>query len=120
MADKRLAYETSDISARFAALLAGSFVLAVVAPLLVVSFLYGVLWRDTRPAELRPGAFKPGITHALELQVSPARDFALFHEKAVRRLESAGWVDEKKGVAHIPIGEAMRLRLERQGAEEGK
>jgi hypothetical protein len=33
----------------------------------------------------------------------------------LKRLESGGWVDEKGGVAHVPIAEAKKLLLQKKG-----
>jgi hypothetical protein len=43
-----------------------------------------------------------------ELQVSPRNDMAAFRAQEMRWLNSTGWVDKARGVAHIPIEDAMR------------
>jgi hypothetical protein len=42
------------------------------------------------------------------LQIDPAEDMADFHRRELARLNSAGWTDQAKGAAHIPIALAMR------------
>jgi hypothetical protein len=49
-----------------------------------------------------------------ELQVSPRDDMARFRAQQLQWLNSAGWVDKTRGIAHIPIEDAMR-----EVAEEG-
>jgi len=43
-----------------------------------------------------------------QLQTSPTEDLAAFHGKEMQWLNSAGWVDKARGIAHIPIADAMR------------
>lgn len=43
-----------------------------------------------------------------QLQPDPRRDWQRFHSEEMRRLTSYGWVDKARGVAHIPIAQAMR------------
>jgi hypothetical protein len=50
------------------------------------------------------------------LQSRPAGDLATLREEQQRHLESYGWVDEKAGVVHIPVDEAMKLFVERTAA----
>lgn len=44
---------------------------------------------------------------APRLQPNPAQDFQAFYATQQAELESYGWVDQEKGVVHIPIGRAM-------------
>lgn len=41
------------------------------------------------------------------LQPSPRADMQAFHSEELKRLNSAGWVDQAKGIVHIPITDAM-------------
>jgi hypothetical protein len=43
------------------------------------------------------------------LQINPAEDMADFHRRELARLNGAGWTDQAKGAAHIPIAIAMRI-----------
>jgi hypothetical protein len=43
-----------------------------------------------------------------ELQVSPREDMAQFRAEQLRWLNGTGWIDKSRGIAHIPIEEAMR------------
>ncbi|MEA1834355.1 hypothetical protein U8607_19860 [Methylobacterium durans] len=47
------------------------------------------------------------------LQASPARDLARMLAEERARLEGYGWVDRERGIARIPVTEAMRLLAER-------
>lgn len=44
---------------------------------------------------------------------TPVTDLAGMRDAEERALHSYGWVDQKKGIVHIPIDEAMRLTLQR-------
>src|SRR6478609_4413384 len=62
----------------------------------------------------------PPIAHGLRvippeprLQPSPRIDFEQFRTQQLQTLESSGWVDRDKGIAHIPIADAMRIIAER-------
>jgi hypothetical protein len=51
---------------------------------------------------------------APRLQPNSQADLQRFRARELEQLNSAGWVDRKEGIVHIPIGEAMR-----RVAEEG-
>ena len=42
------------------------------------------------------------------LQTDPPADFKLYKERSLKRLTGYGWADRERGIAHIPIDEAMR------------
>ncbi|WP_434620904.1 hypothetical protein [Azospirillum sp. B2RO_4] len=42
------------------------------------------------------------------LQNDPPADFKRYKERSMERLTGYGWTDRERGIAHIPIGEAMR------------
>jgi hypothetical protein len=48
------------------------------------------------------------------LQVDTRADMDAFLQKETEQLNSSGWIDRAHGIAHIPIGEAMR-RIAAQG-----
>jgi hypothetical protein len=110
-------FERSDVDAgallRFGFWLVG----ATVAVVLLLWRLYFVFVaeeaaRQPPPPVMRadPLAMAPPAPH---LQEGPARDLALFRAEEERTLASYGWVDEQKGIARIPIEEAMRILAER-------
>jgi hypothetical protein len=47
------------------------------------------------------------------LQPNASEDLAKFRQEEHRRLNSYGWVDQNRGIAHIPIERAKQLVLER-------
>ena len=44
---------------------------------------------------------------------TPVADLAEMRAAEQRALTTYGWVDQQKGIVHIPIGEAMKLTLQR-------
>ncbi|PWC88468.1 hypothetical protein TSH100_07345 [Azospirillum sp. TSH100] len=46
------------------------------------------------------------------LQTDPAADLKRYKAEAMERLTGYGWADREHGIAHIPIGEAMRRTAE--------
>ncbi|HSN73370.1 MAG TPA: hypothetical protein VLT59_17775 [Steroidobacteraceae bacterium] len=57
-------------------------------------------WRESAPLEP-------------QLQRNPRAEFHALRTRQLARLRSSGWVDEQRGVARIPIEQAMRLLVER-------
>jgi len=116
MTEKAQGYEKRDIHAgTVAAFLAG----------LIVLFIFTYATSDWMIHLFRPAGARPGLSPSAEirarplppeprLQVDPARDLAGLRAQEDSLLNGAGWVDEKTGIAHIPIDQAMSL-LERRG-----
>jgi predicted outer membrane lipoprotein len=42
------------------------------------------------------------------LQPSPRQDMQRFRASEMQQLNGTGWIDQSAGIAHIPIGDAMR------------
>ncbi len=51
------------------------------------------------------------LPQAPRLQVTPVLDLKQLRESEEEKLNSYGWVDQKAGIAHIPIDRAMDLLL---------
>jgi hypothetical protein len=101
--------------------LTGVIVLGVLA--LILAGLYGAyIW--LAGANLAPPPAGRLTTHQIDLQphlqTHPQSDLETLrrHKQAV--LESYGWVDRDKGIAHIPITRAMALMAERKQGETGQ
>jgi hypothetical protein len=50
---------------------------------------------------------------APQLQSDPAADLNKYREAVEQQLNSAGWIDQKAGIAHIPIEQAIDLVAQR-------
>jgi len=108
------AHQESDVDVgRIVLFGIGLFVLCVA---IVLATHVSLFFADRRPA--RGTADRSPLATDVappepRLQTSPPADMAAFraHEDAI--LNSSGWIDERAGVARIPIAAAKRLLLER-------
>lgn len=85
---------------------------AVLVGLLLV--VVGVIWLLLRLWQLPPGGpsqhAKPEPAYIEpRLETAPQIDRAAFTEGKQRELSSIGWVDQARGVAHIPLQDALKL-----------
>jgi hypothetical protein len=111
-------YEKEDINPR-STFWFGAWILVV---MVVVSFLVKPLYdffvtRDTESqppaayvADSNPEALEPP---APRLQVTPEKDLADLRAREDAILTSYAWVEKDRGIARIPVEEAMRLVAER-------
>ncbi len=94
-------------------------VAAIILILVAISLLtsWGVVHLfNTRRNEHRPAAMAARDAGAFpEPRLEATPGVALAKDLAAQRvkLESYGWVDQKNGIAHIPIYHAMKLLLQR-------
>ena len=87
----------------------------VVVLVIVVVFLLLHLW-DTAPGQDRVRMPDPVAVPGPALETAPQPDMATYLAQKRRRLDSAGWVDAQRGIAHIPIADAMAM-LAASGAQ---
>jgi len=92
-------------------------VVMVVTAFLVKPF-YNFLARS-ETATQRPAAYVPPVDErakeppAPRLQVTPVLELDELRAREDQVLEGYGWVDKDRGIARIPVEEAMRLVAER-------
>ena len=94
--------ESTDLSSRVIWIGAPALIACVIALALLVLWLFPSQTVD-RTIQM-PLARYP----APELQVSPREDLTSFRARQLRWLNGTGWIDQQRGIAHIPIDEAMR------------
>jgi hypothetical protein len=94
-------HEPSDIGEGFVWGAVASMLGLLIASALLVVWLYPQSRLD-RTLNL-PLAVYP----APRLQANPRRDMQSFHDAQLRYLSSYGWVDQGRGIVHIPIADAM-------------
>jgi hypothetical protein len=109
-------YEPRDVSPRGLVY----FLMIVVVFLAVTSFavqwLFGYFVKTDRPVPV----VQPVFSHVRLLpppprvQANPGEDIREYVDSERQFLNSSGWIDEKSGIARIPIDQAMDLLL-RQG-----
>jgi hypothetical protein len=99
--NKRVDFERSDMSVGVIALLA-VVVLAYVciAPLVLTRIYQTALSDANRQLKINP----PGP----KLQLDAPADLKTVNAREDTQLESYGWVDRGKGIAHIPLAQAMK------------
>ena len=94
-------FERSDMSIGVIALLAIVVLVYVcLAPFVLTRIYRPALGDADRQLTLNP----PGP----QLQLDPPADLATLKANEDTRLESYGWVDRDKGIAHIPLTQAMK------------
>ena len=111
-------YEKTDIDVAAVTKLGLAIVLVtVVTAALLVPFLNLLKARGEKhdpPAPPIAGFGPDRKAPEPRLQERPFDDWRAMHAQQAAQLASYGWVDQAKGVAHIPIEEAMK-RLVQQG-----
>ena len=118
-----VSFEAQDVKAETILKYFVALLLTVFAAMLIVWGLYRVLAaRDARsasdvfPLRQRAGRIlppEPRLQGAPGHQISPQEELRQTRAEAEAALSSYGWVDEKAGIARIPIDEAMKLLAER-------
>ncbi len=97
-------YERSDLPlAPIGWMALAVFILVVIAPLVVLAGFVRV--RGDVDRELTQRAPPP------HLQVDPPRELHAYLLREQHLLDSYGWVDRRRGIAHEPISEAMQQVL---------
>jgi hypothetical protein len=100
-------YERTDLSLRAIAIVAvGILLLLGAAPILMIAAFPRARGDVDRHLSITPPAPR--------LQTDPEADLAAYVRKEQRLLDSYGWVDRGRGIAHVPIEVAME-RLARTG-----
>ena len=112
-------HEGSDINVRailwFVGILA-AITLGIQAAM--VGMFKGLNWYEARNQAYVTPLGRPDAAQATDfreprLQTRPWTDLGTFRAEQQNRLETYGWVDEKLGIARIPIGKAKELLLQR-------
>ena len=108
-------HELKDVNVRAVGLMALGLALSIIVAFGIVSILYESFAK--KAARVRPPA--PALFDSNRqppeprLQADPGRDLQEMRAMEDAILHSYGWVDPGAGVARIPIGQAMKLLVER-------
>lgn len=54
------------------------------------------------------------------LEADPEGDARTINAEADAKLNSYGWIDKDKGIAHIPIDQAMKMLIQRGWPQQGR
>jgi hypothetical protein len=110
---RRAGYELEDASPRVLAWFIGVVAILLVLAALISQGIFGALRATQNP----PGVVAPNFQDARplppspRLQPDPLLDFEEFRDAQQNALNSYGWVDQQRGIAHIPIDQAMEMLL---------
>jgi hypothetical protein len=97
----------SDIAARPIAW-AGFAIAAVVATLVVLVFLLLHFWQAS-PSSDRARVPYEMVVPGPVLQSAPQLDLRAYRDEKQRLIETAAWIDPQRGIARIPVADAMEL-----------
>lgn len=117
MAGIERGHETRDVSLRWMAISGVILVLLLSAAFVAMRWAFELLQarearRQPEPATLvaDPGPDRPPEPR---LQANPRIDLLQMRAEEKAALESYGWVDRERGVARMPIDEAMKIVVQR-------
>ena len=96
-------YEPKDASVRVVLITAGVLIGGLFASIAAAAWVYTVFYTDASSAGLRQTSF----THGPEERIGILEDVAAVEKESRDRLENYGWADQKAGVVHVPIEQAM-------------
>jgi hypothetical protein len=111
-----VAHEHRDVNVR--AILAVAAGLVVVAIVVHVAVWVLFLYFQGRDAAAQPRAYplasvQTQLPPAPRVQARPSEDLQDLRRQEEQTLSTYGWVDERAGIARIPIEQAMKLTIER-------
>jgi len=114
--DRSVGHEESDVNVGGIFVFAiGLLVTAVIVHLLVWMMFAYFAGRETRRAvrQFPLASQQPSTPPSPRLQVNPREDLRELRAGEDAVLNNYGWVDKDNGIARIPIGEAMKLTVQR-------
>jgi hypothetical protein len=111
---KQVGYEVRDANVK--GLLGFGVAMAIVLFIITVAMI-GVFRYYAHTQNLGPTASPFENSRTIpplpRLQAAPHTDILEYWDSEQKALHSYGWVDRQKGIAHIPIDEAMRMVVQR-------
>jgi hypothetical protein len=115
MHNEDVAHEHSDINIRTVLAFGAGMVVVVVTTALIVWIVFRVLERQeaSHDSEISPVAAPAGQQPpAPQLLTDEPGNLRKVRAEETDTLDRYGWVDERAGVAHVPIEEAKKLLLQ--------
>lgn len=91
--------------------------IAVVIACVIAAVLWLLHREDMDPGGERLQAAYAERLDAPGLSSAPQDDLRQDRQRKKAWLDAAGWVDQQKGIAHIPIGDAMDLLVAQRAKE---
>ncbi len=112
-------FEARDVPRRGATVFAACLVATVIALVGAVSWLGVSLWGFHGNPASALNRWHTATSPQPHLQIDPAAELKALHAAKEQRLNGTGWVDQRHGIVHIPIGRAMAIEAAR-GAGKGR
>ena len=115
--DAAVHHETSDVDIR--GIFGFGAVLLVTAVLIHLAVWVIFRYFDSREGQRVPAEYPLAVSQGTQLppeprlQIHPREDLRELRSKEDEILNSYGWVDQRAGIVRIPIGEAMKLTVQR-------
>lgn len=90
------------------------FVFLVCVATFIFCYAY---WKYFIAVELKQNPAHPMATQKVvapdpKIALTPIQDYRTYREKTLKHLNGYGWVDQSKGIVHIPIEDAMKKMAE--------
>ena len=107
-----VAHEHSDVNIRTILAFGAGMAALVIGSALLMSLMFHTLasQASARDPELSPVAAPSTIQpKAPQLLTDEPGNLKKFREEESKKLDGYGWVDERAGIAHVPIEEAKKL-----------
>lgn len=108
----RHAADTASARALWAIML-GTLALVICSSAAIWLFLQHE--KKTLPETVFDTAIESGPPY---LQAHPQADLAEYAQAAAAQLHSVGWIDQQRGIVHMPVEQAMQLLVQRGLPEE--
>lgn len=112
-------HERTDAHVRPVAMFLVFMFSSVLAAYGVITLLIGYFEQRHLAKYGNPVQFAVPESAAPKLQVVPGLDVNQIRAEEAEQLEGYGWVDQNRGVAHVPIEQAIDMLLERGVAARG-
>ena len=111
-----VAHEHSDVNIRTVLAFGAGMAALVIGAALLMSFMFNAFASQAaaRDPEVSPVAPTSGIQpKAPQLLTDERGNLKKFREEESKKIDGYGWVDERAGIAHVPIEEAKKLIVQR-------
>jgi hypothetical protein len=113
--DIRAGHELSDLEPEKIALFGAVLAVTIVAVLVATYVLFNQFYASDRSRQAAPSplSFTPEPIPEPRLLVTPGQDLNAMRAAEDSLLNSYGWIDREKGIARIPIQEAIEILAQR-------
>jgi hypothetical protein len=113
--DIRAGHERSDLEPEKIALFGAALAIMIVAVLVATYALFNQFYASERSKQTAPSplSYTPEPIPEPRLLVTPGQDLKTMRAAEDALLNSYGWIDREKGIARIPIQDAIEILAQR-------